>query len=125
MKKTFIAIVMAITVMSVMVMGAAKAFAATYSNSAVVATDEAKDVSRVNDYFRSVIRYVEANPNWDIHVVKMMIHHNGDEVVVSTAWVENGEMVYETYRYDVEDIDELATIAAVIDGYYMCHYWMV
>lgn len=124
MKKTFIAIVMAITVMSVMVMGPEKAFAATYSNT-VVATDEAKDVSQVNDYFRSVIRYVEANPNWDIHVVKMMIHHNGDEVVVSTAWVANGEMAYETYRYDVEDIDELAALAAIIDGYYLCHYWMV
>lgn len=124
--KKFFAFVMAITmVMSVMVMGPEKAFAATYSNSAVVTNDEAKDVSRVNDDFRSIMRYVEANPNWDVHVVKMMIHHDGDEVVVSTAWVENGEMVYKTYRYDVEDIDELDTVAAMIDGYYMCGYWMV
>lgn len=126
MKKTFIAIVMAITmVMSVMVMGPEKAFAATYSNDAVVANDEAKDIDRVSDDFRSIVRYIEANPNWDFKLVKMMIHHSGDEIVVSTAWMTDDEMNYETYRYGVEDIDDLDVLAAEIDGYYMCRYWMV
>lgn len=125
MKKTFIAIVMAITVMSVMVMGPEKAFAATYSNDAVVATDTDNDVRRVNDDFRRIVRYIEANPNWDFRLVKMMIHHNGDEVVVSTAWMTDGEMNYETYRYYIDEIDDLDTLAAVIDGYYLCRYWMV
>lgn len=125
MKKIFVAIVMAITVMSVMVMGPEKAFAATYSNDAVVATDEAKDIRRVNDDFKSIVRYIEANPNWDFKLVKMMIHHEGDEVVVSTAWMNENGMNYETYRYGVDEIDNLDILAAEIDGYYLCHYWMV
>lgn len=125
MKKTFIAIVMAITmVMSVMVMGPEKAFAATYSNDAVVADDATNDVRRVNDDFDRIVRYIEANPNWDFHLVKMMIHHEGDGVVVSTAWMTDGKMNYETYRYGVDEIDDLDTLAAVIDGYYLCRVWM-
>ena len=124
--KKFFAFVMAITmVMSVMVMGPEKAFAATYSNDAVVATDEAKDIRRVNDDFKSIVRYIEANPNWDFKLVKMMIHHEGDEVVVSTAWMNENGMNYETYRYGVDEIDNLDILAAEIDGYYLCHYWMV
>jgi len=125
MKKTFIAIVMAITVMSVMVMGAEKAFAATYSNDAVVANDADYYVCRVNDDFKSIVRYIEANPNWDFHLVKMMIHHEGDDIIVSTAWMNENGMNYETYRYGTDEVADLDMQAAVIDGYYMCHYWLV
>lgn len=113
MKKTFIAIVMAITmVMSVMVMGPEKAFAME-TETEVTATHQLSDVDRATRVIDGLSWYVENNPNWDETVVKVMIHQDNDEVVIATTWIDNGEWYNHTYRYSHDDLVKL-------DAYTMC-----
>lgn len=125
MKKIFVAFMVAMSVMSVMVMGPEKALAQTTETVEVEAAGYISDVDRATRAMNGLKWYVENNPNWNEKVVRMMIGRDGDTTVIAATWIYDGEVGSDTYRYSHDELVELDAMAMVLVGQGLAGTWMV